>query len=283
MVRNSASLIQVVSSVALFGLVFQHCWAATMSTQMLLAIDGTLCLGAAVLRLCSFTGGGLVSLRQLQTGAVLLGVLVGLTPILRSLTQAYSDDTILLLSILCIVLHIPSQDYLYMMNYRQRFGGMASLNLAIFATVMLASRLQTNSMVFAFILFSMEIFAAFPMFTHHLKRGDAEGLFHKITSLLFLITAASLVHASKILACVYVITTFFISFVCPLWLKYLQRYKAVIRGGWDEAVPGVPLRRSSSDATLQRSQAAALSIVNPVAVGKPAVPLQRSSSAPEVH
>ncbi len=40
---------------------------------------------------------------------------------------------------------VLTQDYAYINNYREQFSGMASLNLAIFATVMLASRLDTDA------------------------------------------------------------------------------------------------------------------------------------------
>jgi len=152
MVHDSASVIQVISAIALFGLVFNNCWAGTLDAPMLLAIDAGLCVVAGTVRgLLSCNRrqdpGPSISSQQLRSGLILLGVLLGLTPILRSLTQAYSDDTILLLSIICLGFHALSQDYAFMTNYRERFNGIASLNLAIFATVMLASRLETNAKV----------------------------------------------------------------------------------------------------------------------------------------
>ena len=51
----------------------------------------------------------------------------------------------------------------------------------------------------------------------------------------------------QVVACIYIFAVIFISIVCPFWLKYLQRYKAIIHGGWDEAIPGVPLRHHCSD------------------------------------
>ena len=73
---------------------------------------------------------------SLRNGLILVGILLGLTPILRhhiescmiqvtyfllrSLTQAFSDDTILFLSIVCLMLHVLSQDYAFINNYHDR-------------------------------------------------------------------------------------------------------------------------------------------------------------------
>ena len=54
-------------------------------------------------------------------------------------------------------------------GYVRRFPGSLSLNAAIFASVMLASRLQSLLDVFAFLAFAMEWFAVFPMFRQRLK------------------------------------------------------------------------------------------------------------------
>jgi len=182
------------------------------------------------------------SLGPIQSGLVLGGFLLFLTPILRSLTATYSDDTILFLSIMCLMLHLLTHDYAFINNYRERFAGMASLNLAIFATVMLASRLETNRKVFSFVVFAMELFALLPVVGHLLRRHYEEAAL-KYTGFLCLTVVVSLHFVSKVSSIGYAILTVAITFVCPLWLKYLQKYKAIIHGGWDEAVPGVPLRR----------------------------------------
>jgi Phosphatidylinositol N-acetylglucosaminyltransferase len=50
-----------------------------------------------------------------------------------------------------------------------RFPGSLSTNAAIFASVMLASRLQTNMGVFGLTAFAVEWFALFPIFRRHLQ------------------------------------------------------------------------------------------------------------------
>jgi len=165
-VHDSASVIQAITAVILCGLVFHHSWRGAVDATTLMTIDVSLCIAAVGIRLgigqhdmesndISDGQQGKSCLQQrrtavymsLRNGLILVGILLGLTPILRSLTQAFSDDTILFLSIVCLMLHVLSQDYAFINNYHDRFSGMASLNLAIFATVMLASRLDTNAKV----------------------------------------------------------------------------------------------------------------------------------------
>lgn len=44
-----------------------------------------------------------------------------------------------------------------------QFQGTLSLNAAIFAAVLLASRLESNEKVFGLVLFALELFAFFPL------------------------------------------------------------------------------------------------------------------------
>jgi len=44
-----------------------------------------------------------------------------------------------------------------------------SFNAAVFATVLLASRLQSTLLVFALLCFSVDVFALFPVARHHVK------------------------------------------------------------------------------------------------------------------
>lgn len=64
-----------------------------------------------------------------------------------------------------------------------RFPGSLSTNAAIFASVMLASRLQTNMGVFGLTAFAVEWFALFPIFRRHLQvsgiHASNQKKFHK--------------------------------------------------------------------------------------------------------
>ncbi len=53
--------------------------------------------------------------------------------------------------------------------YWIRFSAPVSLNAAVFASVLLGSRLQTDLHVFGIVSFAIEIFALFPILRHHMK------------------------------------------------------------------------------------------------------------------
>ncbi|CDJ45051.1 phosphatidylinositol N-acetylglucosaminyltransferase subunit, putative [Eimeria tenella] len=96
----------------------------------------------------------------LQSAVIVFGVLRILAPVLQTLTQSFSDDTVISLTSICLLVHIPLNDYSYV--YRnpetidEPLGRLLSLNLALFASVLLASRLSTSTEVFAFLFFGIE-------------------------------------------------------------------------------------------------------------------------------
>jgi len=109
-----------------------------------------------------------------------------------------------------------------------------SLNAAIFASVLLASRLPSNIHVFAIISIAIEMFALFPIMRHHLKLYSQE-LHNWLTCAMVCLTAGLFNQISTTVAVLYVSGILFITFVCPLWLVFIQKYKNEINGPWDEA------------------------------------------------
>jgi phosphatidylinositol glycan class C protein len=131
-----------------------------------------------------------------------------LSPVLRTLTRSYADDTIWALATSLGLVHLITHDYNYVNSGIGRyvyfrplsvvrsfwrptagivpprltrwcmscslcahasFSGTVSLNAAIFTAVLLGSRLQSNEHVFAFVLLAIEIFAMFPIFQREVK------------------------------------------------------------------------------------------------------------------
>jgi phosphatidylinositol glycan class C protein len=111
-----------------------------------------------------------------------------------------------------------------------------SLNAAIFASLLMASRLQTHSHAFVVIAFAVEVFALFPIMAHHLKaRSWTVAL---MLDLVLQVSAVMLLWPlSRTVTYVYICTILFTTFVSPFCLQWIQRYKNEIHGPWDEAVP----------------------------------------------
>jgi phosphatidylinositol glycan class C protein len=143
-----------------------------------------------------------------------------------------------------------------------QFHGAFSLNAALFATVLLASRLESNEMVFAFVFLAIETFAFFPLARHLVRRSSV--VLHLVVTLLLVAgTVGALVTTStststsgaaavggnggeegegeseggneRTLLVVYLMTVVFVMVVCPVWLQHIYKYKNTIRGPWDVA------------------------------------------------
>ncbi len=117
-----------------------------------------------------------------------------------------------------------------------QFHGTFSLNAALFAAVLLASRLESNEQVFGFVFLAIELFAFFPL-ARHLARRRSTTL-HLLVALGLVMAATSALAAAaerRPLLVMYLIVVVFVSLVCPVWLQHIHQYKFTIQGPWDIA------------------------------------------------
>lgn len=173
-----------------------------------------------------------------RTLAIVYITLLIVSPVLKTLTDSFSNDTIWALSSLFMVLHLLSADY-------AGSGGDLpsvqhapfSFNAAIFASVLLVSRLASAIQVFALITFAIELFALAPLLIHRLHTRA------RPTSLALMLVQATAVIALFVLAySVFLGVAFgalllFVTFIAPGGLLLIRRYKNTINGPWDEARP----------------------------------------------
>jgi len=169
--------------------------------------------------------------------------------LLRTLTLAYSSDTIWALTFLLCAVHLACHDYTFVnaigwerLDAELTSDGQhtqssvpltlaplglqdaLSLNAGVFASLLLASRLPSSIEVFAFMLFAYEIFAGFPHVAHYVKRYSIRA--HIVfTAMLCVLAFYALLLINKVVALVFLLSIFLITFVCPFWLKWVQRYK----------------------------------------------------------
>lgn len=168
--------------------------------------------------------------------------LLGLSPILKSLTKSTSSDSIWALSSWLMVLNVMTFDY--GASHEAKFPAPLSTNAALMASTVLASRLPTTTHVFSLTLFSIEIFGLFPVFRRHLRHHSWTGHLW-LTG--FLITLASgglsmtISGGGYIMGIVGVVLGSLITGLSmgmtSWWLIGLQRYKNEIHGPWDPARP----------------------------------------------
>lgn len=209
-----------------------------VSVWTIAAVDGATLVGVLVwLRLAGpqFNTAALLPdiPMLLKFVVIFLAVLFGLSPILQTLTQSYSADTIWAQTILLSALQIAFHQY-QVASSTPAVAGTFSLNAAMFAAVLLASRLPSTTHVFMFIVLAIQLFALFPVFRDFI-RVRSESAHVGITCALVAATLGLLLLNSTLLAVVYAASVAFIVFVCPYWLLRSQKYKNEIQGPWDIA------------------------------------------------
>lgn len=185
--------------------------------------------------------------------------LLGLSPILKSLTLSTSPDSIWAMSSWLMIINIFTFDYgagveakyvssLFVTTFpcssNVRFPASLSTNAALSASTVLASRLPSTTHVFSLTLFSIEVFGLFPVFRRHLRHVSWRG---HLTLTAFVVmgagaglcmtisgggwTAAVIgILLGSLLTCLAMGLT-------SWWLIGLQRYKNEIHGPWDPARP----------------------------------------------
>ncbi|XP_046845379.1 phosphatidylinositol N-acetylglucosaminyltransferase subunit C-like [Xenia sp. Carnegie-2017] len=169
---------------------------------------------------------------DLKSFVLFLAFSFGLSPILRTLTDSISTDTIYAMTICMLGMNLIMHDY-------GASGAIvskaASLNTAIFGSVCLASRLPSSWHAFVTVILAVEIFALFPVFRETLKTFCPRSQPFMTWSLL-LIALVSVLTISLLAGVFFVLAQSALMFLCPYWLVRLQRYKDNIHGPWDEAV-----------------------------------------------
>ncbi|KAF9241366.1 phosphatidylinositol N-acetylglucosaminyltransferase subunit C [Melanogaster broomeanus] len=153
--------------------------------------------------------------------------LMGLAPVLRTLTAATSSDSIWALSACLFLLNTLLADYSCMKpgsHTQERLTSVLSMNAAMSSSIVLASRLPDDVSVFSLVLFAVQLFALFPMLRHRFW-----GISTTLQALVTLsISAASLiltislsVSVATLAAGIYVAVTF----LAPGVLVWAQKYK----------------------------------------------------------
>ncbi|KAG0025268.1 hypothetical protein BGZ82_010128 [Podila clonocystis] len=166
-----------------------------------------------------------------------------LTPILKTLTEKTSEDTIWALTVILFLANLAFHDYGSGNRRNIKYPGSLSTNAAIFASVVLASRFKTNLHVFGLMSFAVEWFALFPMLRRQVRSISNRGNL-ALTIVLFLTATTLFSQISPAIVVIYILGMAFLTFVCPFWLIWIQRYKNEIHGPWDEARPKIQHGRS---------------------------------------
>jgi len=170
--------------------------------------------------------------RHLKTALLFQGFSASLSPVLSSLTETVSTDTIHAMTTVMFSAYLLSYNY---QHSHSDVPGAVSLNAAVFASVCLASRLHTAWHAFTVVTVSFELFALWPVLQNNIKEIDQHA--HVAVSLaVSVLCTTCLLQKTVVGAVLYVSAALFITLVCPAWLCLMQPLKNNIYGPWDEAV-----------------------------------------------
>lgn len=94
-------------------------------------------------------------------------------------------------------------------------------------------------------LFSLELYLLSPYARRYVKNKSR--IADQALTLLMHVTAfVVLSPIAAVVGYVYTAVVMFITFLCPMWLVKVHKYKAKINGAWDEAVPSTTLKLARS-------------------------------------
>lgn len=160
---------------------------------------------------------------------VLIYVVFGhlFSPVLYTLTDTISTDTIYTMTVVMLIVHLIFFDYGVSAAI---VSNSLSLSAAIFASICLASRLSSAHHAFILITIAIEFFVLFP----HLRTSPTFSL--PITLVLAICVMYFLWLLSGFVMIIFLITILFVNVVCPLMFVCYQKYRNNIYGPWDEAV-----------------------------------------------
>ncbi|KAF3768571.1 hypothetical protein M406DRAFT_336981 [Cryphonectria parasitica EP155] len=210
--------------------------------------------------------GGRAHLRMntIKSAILIYFTLLGLSPILKSLTRSTSSDSIWAMSFWLLTINIFFFDYSGTWVGVNKFPvASLSTNAALMASTVLASRLPSTGEVFSLTLFSIEVFGLFPVFRRYARHRSWR--YHVVLTVLLVLGAGGGVgmilgaaDCETPAACgaapwpwksglLGMVVGCLISAVamggCSWWLIGLQKYKNEIYGPWDPARPIIISRR----------------------------------------
>ncbi|XP_054646852.1 phosphatidylinositol N-acetylglucosaminyltransferase subunit C isoform X1 [Dunckerocampus dactyliophorus] len=168
-------------------------------------------------------------LADLQSATIFLSFTFGFSPVLKTLTESVSTDTVYAMSAVMLLAHLVSFPYAHPSP-----PGSLSLNAALFASVCLASRLPGALHTFAMLSCALLIFALWPCLLMRM-RDNAPCHFTSACAGVCVAGASGLALQSPGGAVLLALAVLSVTLLCPALLLWLQRHKDNIHGPWDEA------------------------------------------------
>jgi len=247
LVFSACAIVQHIASIFIFLNTFVHLYDETWDPRMVVWISVCMFFGGFVaweVLECLLYGVWIEReqrAKALKSSILVFLALLALSPVLRTLSASTSSDSIWALTACLFIPNILLADYGSSMSEnptRGRLTSVLSMNAAISAAVVLASRLRDDISVFALMLFSIQMFAILPILrTRLLLLPHAARIF--LTICFVAISVYLNLVVSRLVSGIQTILHVFVLFGAPAVLVWAQKFKNEIRGPWDVAIPQV--------------------------------------------
>lgn len=187
--------------------------------------------------------------RSCRLGALVLGGVVALTPLCRTMTESVSDDTAGVCAALSLGVYVIAYDYAFANLETKQLASSFSLGASMFASMLMASRLDDDVSVFADALLALECYVLAPYVWRAIRAFSAS--LHLAVVFGLHVWAFTLARAREpALGWAYVVWTVLLAVVSPgLLVRLAARSKQQIAGPWDEALPRLYLFRGTERAS----------------------------------
>lgn len=178
--------------------------------------------------------------KTFKSSLLILFYLLTLSPVLKSLTNSTSSDSIWALSTWLCLLNVLFNDFKIDFTIKHENQSNLSQNISLSNAIVLASRLDSNLSAFCFILFSIQISGLFPKFNNFTRQCNFNN-FHLFQLFSMILIVGYLIYLIFGLNWVLLWSTchLLISIGGPLYFLKLQKYKDELQGPWDPAKPVV--------------------------------------------
>jgi len=153
-----------------------------------------------------------------------------LSPVLHTLTDSISTDSLHTMAASSFVLHLLTSDYGLPAPV---VSWQISINAAVFSSVCLASRFTDHLSAFSLMCVSVFCFLLLPLARSHILSSSLT--WSLLTSLTSIVLLSSISMTHGLLAGLALLT---LQILCPVLFYRLQSDKLTIHGPWDEATPG---------------------------------------------
>ncbi|VWU51369.1 phosphatidylinositol N-acetylglucosaminyltransferase, putative, partial [Hepatocystis sp. ex Piliocolobus tephrosceles] len=171
---------------------------------------------------------------------IIIGIIWILSPVLMSLTQTYSSDTVYLVSILLLLTHLMFHNYgfIYEKNENINIFDATSLSCVVIASVILGSRLESVEQVFSFISFSSVLFFYFPFIAQTIALKNINYYNYGLFPFLMIILSIYIKLLSVTLFYVNLIGHMFLLLIVPAFFVKKHNLRTKLEGPWD--ICGIP-------------------------------------------